>query len=81
VDALARLALAEKDWPRALRLAAFATSLFENIGVPRQPPDQLDYEHLLREARVAVGPETAEKQRTRAQKMTWTDVLKEVAEI
>jgi diguanylate cyclase (GGDEF)-like protein len=81
VDALARLALAEKDWPRALRLVAFANRLFENIGVPRQPPDQLDYEHLLRDAKVAVGLEAAENERLRAQKMTWPDVLKEIAHI
>jgi diguanylate cyclase (GGDEF)-like protein len=81
VDALARLALAEKDWTRALRLAAFASASFESIGVPRQPPDQLDYEHLVREAKVAVGPNTADKQIARARKMTWPDVLKEVEEI
>ncbi len=81
VDALARLALAEKDRLRALRLAAFASALFESIGVPRQPPDQLDYEHLMREAKVAVGPDAAEKECIRGQKMTWADVVKEVAEI
>jgi tetratricopeptide (TPR) repeat protein len=81
VDALARLALTEKDWMRALRLAAFATALFESIGVPRQPPDQLDYEHLLREAKVAVGPDAAEKERTRGRKMSWADVLREVTDL
>ena len=81
VDALGRLALAEKDWMRALRLASFASALFESIGVPRQPPDQLDYEHLLREVKVAVGPDAAEQESASAREMTWSDVLKEIAEI
>jgi tetratricopeptide (TPR) repeat protein len=81
VDALAQLALAEKDCLRALRLSAFASAVFENIGVPRQPPDQIDYEHLMREAKVAVGLDAAEKERVGAQKMNWSGIMKEIAEI
>jgi tetratricopeptide (TPR) repeat protein len=81
VDALAQLALAEKDSLRVLRLAAFASTVFENIGVPRQPPDQIDYEHLMREAKVAVGLDAAEKESVRARKMNWSEIMKEIAEI
>jgi predicted ATPase len=78
VDALAQLASVENEWLRALRLAFFADRLFESIGVPRQPPDQLDYEHLVREAKVAVGLDSAEKECVSAQKMSWPDVLRDV---
>jgi tetratricopeptide (TPR) repeat protein len=81
IDALAQLALAEKEWLRALRLACFANIVLQRIGVPRQPPDQLDYEHLIREAKVAVGLDAAEKERMRAEKMNWAEVLREVSGI
>ncbi len=55
LDCLSRLSLVEKDWQRALRLAGFADGVFDTIGVPRQPPDQADYEKVVREAQSAVG--------------------------
>lgn len=77
IDCLARLALAEKDWLRALRLSAFADTVFEAIGVPRQPPDQLDYEYVQREAKSAVGLNAAEKAAAEGRAMSWTQALRE----
>ena len=77
VDSLARLALAEKDWARALRLAGFADGIFESIGVPRQPFDQLDYERILREAEAAMGPEAARSAIESGREMVWVEALKE----
>jgi non-specific serine/threonine protein kinase len=77
VDSLARLALAEKDWGRALRLAGFADGVFDAIGVPRQPFDQLDYENVVREAQNALGLEAAREALDSGRAMQWTDALKE----
>lgn len=77
VDSLSRLALAEKDWPRALRLAGFADGIFESIGVPRQPFDQLDYEHVVREAENALGSDAARAALENGRTMAWTDAFKE----
>lgn len=81
VDAFSRLALAAEDWPSAYRLALFADGIFGAIGAPRQPPDQLDRERVGREAAARLGPDGEEKQRKRAQGMSWSDVLKIAAEI
>ena len=75
VDCLSRLAIAEKDWPRALRLAGFADSVFASIGVPRQPPDQVDYEGVVREAKAALGEEAAFTALEAARAMKWGDAL------
>ncbi len=77
LDCLSRLALVEKDWGRALRLAGFADGVLESIGVPRQPPDQLDYENVVREARSAVGSEAAASQMSGARAMAWSQALRE----
>jgi tetratricopeptide (TPR) repeat protein len=81
LDALARLALAEGDWFRALRLAGLADKIFETVGVPRQPFDQLDYEHVVREARNAVGDEVARKEMQRGRGMTWSTAFKEAQQV
>ena len=77
VDSLARLALAERDCNRALRLAGFADGIFESIGVPRQPFDQLDYEHVVREAGSIVGEDAARLQMESGRSMLWSEALKE----
>jgi len=80
VDCLSRLALVEKDWKRALRLAGFADGVLANIGVPRQPPDQLDYETVLRVAQSALdGDAAGVMQQGRA--MAWSDALKEALQV
>ncbi len=53
VDSLSRLALAQREFDRAYRLALFADEIFASIGVPRQPPDQLDRERVVRDAACA----------------------------
>ncbi|HET9095836.1 MAG TPA: diguanylate cyclase [Candidatus Baltobacteraceae bacterium] len=81
VDSLARLALAQRDWERAYRLTMFADATFRAIGVPRQPPDQLDRERVFREAATHLGTRAEEEQREKSRQMTWNDVIKEVAQI
>lgn len=81
VDSLARLALAQRDWEHAYRLTIFADAIFRAIGVPRQPPDQLDRERVLREAAANLGTHAEEEQREIARQMTWTDVMREVSHI
>lgn len=76
VDGFARLALAEKEWTRALQFAAFADTVFVSVGVPRQPPDQLDYEFLMREAKVAIGLEAAQAAQAEGAAMNWADVMR-----
>jgi tetratricopeptide (TPR) repeat protein len=81
VDAFSRLALVGNDWTAAYRLALFADGVFRNIGVPRQPPDQIDHERVIREAATYVSPNIEEQLRRRAHDTTWGDVLKITAEI
>jgi diguanylate cyclase (GGDEF)-like protein len=81
VDALSRLALAQQDWGAAYRLALFADEIFSSIGVPRQPPDELDRERVVQEAIEQLGATGEQAQRERAGEMTWGDVLKETAQI
>ena len=76
VDCFARLAFAEKEWARALQLAAFADAVFQTIGVPRQPPDQLDYEFLMRESKVAIGLDAAQAAQAEGAAMDWTGVTR-----
>ncbi len=77
LDCLSRLALTEKDWDRALKLAGFADGVLESIGVPRQPPDQRDYEHVVTQAQSAVGAENAREKMSAARSMVWSDALVE----
>ncbi len=77
VDSLARLAIAEKDWARALHLAGFADGVFQSIGVPRQPFDQIDYEQVIRDAQSALGQDAARKAIATGRGMAWQDALKE----
>ena len=81
VDCLSRLALVEKDWPRALRLAGFADGVLDSIGVPRQPPDQLDYETVLREARSVVGEGAADDGMRVGRAMQWSDAVREALQV
>ena len=81
VDAFSRLALAAHDWAAAYRLAMFADGIFAAIGVPRQPPDQLDRERVVREAAERLDSAGEELQRERARLMSWSDVLQIAAEI
>jgi len=59
----------------------FADGIFGAIGVPRQPPDQLDRERVVREAAQRLGAEGEELQRERARLMSWSDVLQIAAEV
>jgi tetratricopeptide (TPR) repeat protein len=81
VDSLSRLALAQREFDRAYRLALFADEIFSSVGVPRQPPDQLDRERVVREAVEHLGPRAEAELAFRVRSMTWTDVLKEAAQI
>jgi tetratricopeptide (TPR) repeat protein len=81
VDSIARLALAQRDWERAYRLTMFADAIFRTIGVPRQPPDQLDRERVVREAQARLGARAEQEQRDSSRRMTWNDVVREVAQI
>lgn len=81
LDALARLAIAEQDWARALRLAGFADGVLDAIGVPRQPPDQLDYENVVREASSALGAGEAKKELERARSFGWPDAVKDAVRV
>jgi diguanylate cyclase (GGDEF)-like protein len=81
VDAFSRLALIQQDWTSAYRLALFADAIFKSIGVPRQPPDQLDRERVGREAALHVGDEREAQMRQRVHGMTWGDVMKLAEEI
>lgn len=81
VDALARLALAQRDWERAYRLTCFADGIFQSIGVPRQPPDQLDRERVFREAASHLNIGVEEELDRAASEMSWSDVLREAAQI
>lgn len=81
LDYLSRLAVAESDWARALRLAGFADSVFESIGVPRQPPDRLSYENVVREAAGALGEEAARKEMDRGRTMGWPRAVKEAIDV
>jgi tetratricopeptide (TPR) repeat protein len=80
LDCLSRLALVEKDWRRALRLAGFADGVLESIGVPRQPPDQLDYENVLQQAQSAVG-ERAPDVMKEGRAMGWGQAVKEALQV
>lgn len=81
IDAFSRLALVGNDWAAAYRLALFADGVFRSIGVPRQPPDQIDHERVIREATTYVSANTEEELRRNAHDTTWVDVLKITAEI
>jgi diguanylate cyclase (GGDEF)-like protein len=81
LDALARLAVAEQDWGRALRLAGFADSVLDAMGVPRQPPDQLDYEDVVREATAAIGAADAKRELECARTLGWPDAVKEAVKV
>jgi tetratricopeptide (TPR) repeat protein len=81
LDALARLAVAEQDWGRALRLAGFANSVLDAMGVPRQPPDQLDYENVVRDATQALGAAEATRELERARSLGWPDAVKEAVRV
>ncbi|HEY9179953.1 MAG TPA: tetratricopeptide repeat protein, partial [Candidatus Baltobacteraceae bacterium] len=81
VDALSRLALAQQDVACAYRLALFADGVFDGIGVPRQPPDELDRERVVREALAHLDESAEHAERERAKAMTWSDVLREAAQI
>lgn len=78
VDALSRLALAQQDWAGAYRLALFADGIFRSVGVPRQPPDQVDRERVVREALAHLGA-GANAHVDREPAMTWNDVMREAA--
>lgn len=77
IDAFARFAAMECDWPRALALAGFATRVFDAIGVPRQPPDQRDYENVLSRAVSALGEDAVRKALLEAATGSWSDAVKE----
>ena len=81
VDGFSRLALASHDWSAAYRLALFADGVFRTIGVPRQPPDQIDRERVEREAAARLGSRSEALQREHVQGMSWSDVISIVAEI
>jgi tetratricopeptide (TPR) repeat protein len=81
VDVLSRFALTQQDWARAYRLATFADGVFESIGVPRQPPDQLDRERVVREAAARLGKSGERREAARAREMTWSEVLNEAASL
>jgi diguanylate cyclase (GGDEF)-like protein len=81
VDGLSRLALSQQEYAAAYRLVLFADELFASIGVPRQPPDQLDRERVLRDSASRLGQQGEETQRERSRGMTWDDVLREAAQI
>lgn len=79
VDALSRLACAQQEWDTAYRFVLFADEVLRSIGVPRQPPDELDRERVVRDALSHLGPAAQQEQRDRAREMTWSDVLREAA--
>lgn len=81
VDALSRLALAQQDFASAYRLALFADGVFRAIGVPRQPPDEVDRERVVRESVAQLDRSTEQSERDRVREMTWADVLQDAAEI
>lgn len=81
VDAFSRLALAAQDWSAAYRLVMFADGIFRSVGAPRQPPDQLDRERVVREAAARLGSSGEEQLRARTHGMSWSDVLKIASEI
>ena len=81
VDALSRLACAQQDWSAAYRLALFADEVLRSIGVPRQPPDELDRERVVREALAHLSEAAEKEQRERVRRMTWNDVLQEAEQM
>jgi diguanylate cyclase (GGDEF)-like protein len=81
LDYLSRLAVAEGDWARGLRLAGFADSALESIGVPRQPPDQLSYDRVVRDAAVVLGEEKARKEMDRGRTMGWPQAVREAIDV
>ena len=81
LDAIARLAMLEKDWRGALRLAGFADYVLETIGVPRQPPDQVQYEQVMQQACEVLGESRAVKELQDAQAMKWSEALSEALQI
>ena len=81
LDAISRLAILEKDWRRALRLAGFADYVLETIGVPRQPPDQIHYEQVTRQACEVLGEACAVKELQDAQAMKWSEALNEALRV
>lgn len=81
LDCISRLAVLEKDWRRALRLAGFADGVLESIGVPRQPPDQVDYENVVEQAYSVLGDIGADKEFAGAQSMKWSEALVEALSV
>ncbi len=80
-DSLSRFALAQQDWAAAYRLALFADGIFAAIGVPRQPPDEIDRERVVRDSGAHLTDGAQDIQRERALHMTWSDVLEEAAQL
>jgi len=80
LDCISRLAILEKDWRRALRLAGFADCVLQSIGVPRQPPDQIDYEAVVREACAAVG-EGGRTEMQSAHTLKWPEAFHEAMQV
>lgn len=81
VDSLSRLALAQQEWERAYRLTLFADGLFRSIGVPRQPPDEIDRDRVVRESLAHLGSRREALARQRAQEMSWNDVANETTQL
>jgi hypothetical protein len=62
-------------------LAGFADGVLESIGVPRQPPDQLDYVNVLNEAQAAVGDYATHEVMRDGRAMQWSDAIKEALQV
>jgi diguanylate cyclase (GGDEF)-like protein len=77
LDCLARLAICEQEWERALRLTGFADGILESLGLPRQPADQREYEYVVREAQLAIGRQSAMELMRQAGSMAWPEAVNE----
>ena len=51
------------------------------LGVPRQPPDQVDYENVIEQAYQVLGDINADKEFAGAQALKWSDVLTEALSV
>ena len=80
-DALSRLALAQRDYERAYGMAMFADGVLASIGAPRQPPDQLDRDRVVREAASRLPAGSERELEARAGSMTWNDLLSDAAQL
>ena len=77
LDCLARLAVANEEHTRALRLVGYASTMLARLGVPRQPNDKQHHDALVAGARLKLGDDVAVDELERAASMQWADVLDE----